>query len=467
MGQSTAEQQQYIKMTATPVSRLITGLAVPTIISMLVTSIYNMADTFFVSQISTSATGAVGVVFSLMAMIQAIGFTLGFGAGGQCARLLGQKHHEEANIIASTSFFTSLALGLLFTVAGLFFLTPLMKLLGATPTILPYASDYAEYILFGAPFMCASFVMNNLLRSQGRASLSMIGLTTGGILNILLDPLFIFGLKMGISGAALATLLSQCVSFLLLLSFFLRGKSIIHLSPKFISRQGYIYSGIIRTGFPSFCRQGLASLATVALNIAASGFGDSAVAAMSVVTRIFMFILSVMIGLGQGFQPVVGYNYGAKKYGRVRQACRFTFLAGLCMLTALALIGFIFAPQIMASFRKGDAAVIEIGTTAFRAQCLVLPLHALIVVSSMLFQVIGKARQATVISAARQGIFFLPLIYLLPQLMGLAGVQYTQPIADFLSSLLAIPLLAVFFRELDKLEQQEEELPAEAPEEAG
>lgn len=452
MENTNAQQAQFIKMTQTPIPRLIAGLAVPTIISMLVTSIYNMADTFFVSQLGTSAAGAVGIVFSIMAIIQAVGFTLGMGAGATSSRLLGQQQNARANAVASTAFFTALAFGLLLTVFGLLFIDGLMRLLGATGTILPYARDYARYILLGAPVMACSFVLNNVLRAQGRATLAMVGIGLGGVLNIGLDPFFIYTLNLGISGAAIATLISQCVSFGVLFSFYLRGKSIIKISARAIARDAGTYGLILKTGMPSFCRQGLASMSTVALNINAAVYGDAAVAAMSVVGRIFMFILSAMIGFGQGFQPVVGYNYGAKEYGRVRQAFWFTFKVGMVLLGVLAVIGFFVAPQAMALFRRDDMEVIAIGAFAMRAQCLALPLQPLIVCCNMTFQSVGKSWQATFLAAARQGIFFLPLILLLPQFMGLTGVQLTQPFADILSFGVAAVLAVRFFKELKVLE---------------
>ena len=280
MASASHTAAQFEQMTTAPVPRLIARLAVPTIISMLVTSIYNMADTFFVGRLGTSATGAVGVVFSIMAIIQAVGFTLGMGGGSLISRLLGQQAQQAANEVSSTAFYSALALGLIMTLAGLGFLDPLVRALGATDTIAPYARDYAQYILLGAPVMTASFVMNNLLRAQGRASQAMVGLTLGGLLNIGLDPLLIFTFNMGIAGAAIATVASQCVSFLILLSFFLRGKSLVTLSFRSLSRRAGVYFSILKTGFPSLCRQGLASLASVALNVGAAPYGDAAVAAM-------------------------------------------------------------------------------------------------------------------------------------------------------------------------------------------
>lgn len=444
----TNSQAQFLKMTETPIPNLVSRLAVPTIISMLVSSIYNMADTFFVAKLGTSAAGAVGIVFSLMAVIQAIGFGLGMGSGSNISRLLGQQKNKEADIIASTGFFSAITFGLILTFFGTIFIDFLMKNLGATETILPYAKDYAKYILFGAPVMCASFVMNNILRSEGKAALSMVGITFGGILNIILDPVFIFVFKLGISGAAIATLLSQCISFSLLLSCFIRKKSTTKLHIKNVSKKIGTYLLIIKTGLPSLCRQALASTATIFLNVSASFYGDSAVAAMSIVGRTFMFTMSAMIGLGQGFQPVLGYNYGAKKYDRVREAIFFTGKVGTVVMTSFAVIGFIFAEDIMKVFRKEDLEVIVIGAFAIKMQCLALPTHPMIVVSNMTLQIVGKSWQGTFLSAARQGIFFLPLIIIFSQAMGLTGIQITQPVADVLTAICTVPFMILFFKEI-------------------
>ena len=322
--EKTQQQLQFDKMTKTPIPRLVMGLAVPTILSMLITSIYNLADTFFVGQISTSASGAVGVVSSLMAVIQAIGFMLGHGAGSIISRKLGSGDAPAASRFASTSFFTAIGAGAALGVFGIAGLTPLMRLLGSTETILPHARDYAFYILLAAPFMMSSLVMNNILRYEGKASFAMIGLVTGGVLNMVLDPVFIFGLGMGTGGAGLATGLSQIVGFCILLSMYLRGKTVSKLSIRNYTRSGRDIIAILTIGLPSFGRQGLASFASMMLNVAARSYGDAAVAAMSIVSRIFQFLQSVALGVGQGFQPVASYNYGAHKFHRVRSACLFT-----------------------------------------------------------------------------------------------------------------------------------------------
>ena len=446
----------YLRMTSAPIGGLVTSLAVPTIISMLVTSLYNMADTYFVSKLGTSASGAVGVVFSLMAIIQAVGFTIGMGSGSWISRLLGARKKDEASKIAASGFYSSIIFGVLLAVFGLLFIDPLVHVLGATSTILPYARDYALYILLAAPVMSASFVLNNILRAEGRAKLAMFGIAAGGVLNVGLDPLFIFTFKLGIAGAAIATALSQCVSFVILLSCFVNGKTITRLGVGRISRRADTYLQILKNGLPSFCRQGLASVSTIALNLSAAVYGDAALAAMSIVSKIFMFIFSVTLGIGQGYQPVLGYNYGAKKFDRVRSAFFFTFAFGSIMMTTCAVAGYFSAPFLIRLFIATDPEVIRIGATALRAQCLAMPLIPLGVMCNMTFQSIGRSWTATFLSAARQGFFFLPLILILPSYAGLLGVQITQPLADVCTFLCCIPFILRFFRDLGSVPPRQE-----------
>lgn len=443
---------QFNKMINTPVGKLIVSLAIPTVISMLVTSIYNMADTFFVSRINTQSSAAVGIVYPIMTIIQACGFTLGMGSGSLVSRRLGAKLNDEASEIASSAFFTAIGVGLVITILGNLFSDPFLKLVGASETVLPYAKDYARYIFWGAPFMCASFVLNNVLRSEGKAFFSMIALTSGGILNIFLDPLFIYGFKLGISGAAIATLISQTVSFSILLSWFLRRKAICRISLKLYTKRIALLGLIVGTGIPSLARQGLASVATILLNRTAGGYGDSAVAAMAIVTKITMFIGSIMIGIGQGFTPVSGYNFGAKRYDRVKKAYWFTVGCGLCVLGASSAVCFGFAPKLISSFIK-DPEVISIGIRALRYQVIALPLHPLIIGTNMLMQSTGKIKTATFLALNRQGVYFIPAILLLPHFFGLNGVICAQAVADVLSMLTAIPYIVYFFKHLGKTEQ--------------
>lgn len=450
------DEAQFIKMTETPVHKLIISLAIPTIISMLVSAVYNIVDTFFVAKLGTSASGAVGIVFSLMAIIQAIGFTLGMGSGSLISRLLGAKNNEKANEIASTGFFTAVIFGILLAAFGILNIDSLMKALGSSDSILPFAKSYATYILIAAPLMCASFVLNNILRSEGKARFAMVGIASGSIINIFLDPILIFKFNMGISGAAIATMLSQMISFLILLSSVLRGVTISKLNIKYMSKKFSTYCLIIKTGLPSFTRQGLSSVSTVLLNLCAVGYGDAAVAALSIFSKIFMFIFSAVIGFGQGFQPVVGYNYGAQKYDRVRESCFFTVKVGISIMSVCAVIGFIFAPQIIKLFIADDLRVINIGTVCLRVQCIAMPLIPVSSVCNMTFQMIGRSWTATLLSSTRQGLCFIPILFIGNAMFGLRGIEYTQALSDIASCIIAIPFAISFLKDLKlKISEQE------------
>ena len=460
-------QDSLQKMLTEPVGSLIIKNAIPTIITMMVTAIYNTADTFFVSKLGTSASGAVGVIFSLMFLMQACAFMIGMGSGSITSRALGKQDFARANEICSSAIFAAFTGGVLFTVFGTIFKHGIVLHLGSTPTILPYALDYAKYILFGAPFIITSFVMNNLLRFQGRAAVSMIGMISGGILNMILDPIFIFVFDLGISGAAIATLLSQIVSFSILLSMFIQKKSLAELSPRHVSRKARTYFDIVSTGLPSFFRQGMGALSGIFLNKQAARYGaitlslaatsvlaaDAAVAGMAITNRVDKLLLSIAIGLGQGFQPVCGINYGAGKTERVKQAYSFLVKVSATIMTIAALAVFVFAPQIVRLFRD-DEAVVAVGALALRLQACVMPFHSLIFGTNMLLQVAGEKKSATFLSSMRQGLFFIPCIFILPHMVRLfgaeqiLGVQMTQMVCDFLAALFAVPFTLRFFRKL-------------------
>lgn len=451
MSMGMQQEEKLVYMTTTPVPRLIGELAVPTIISMLVTSFYNMADTFFVGKINTQATAAVGIVFSVMALIQALGFLFGHGSGNYISRRLGAREFEEASLMASIGFFLAFLCGLAVTVGGLIFLRPLALLLGSTATILPYTEDYLGIILLGAPIMTSSLVLNNQLRFQGNAADAMIGMVSGAVINIVLDPILIFGFDMGISGAAAATVFSQFCSFLLLIFQSRRGGNIrIHF--RNFKPNRYFIKEIIRGGIPSLFRQGLGSISGIMLNQGAGIYGDAAIAGMSIVSRVMMFALSALIGFGQGFQPVCGFNYGAKLYHRVREGFWFCVKYATVFLLIVSALGAVFAPQIIGIFRKGDTEVMQIGALALRLQCIAFPLTGWIVMSNMMLQSIGKAMKASVLAAARQGLFFIPLILVLPAVFGLFGVEVSQTISDICSFALAVPLSLSVLREMKEQE---------------
>ena len=446
---------QFRRMTETPIPQLVLSLAAPTILSMLITSIYNLADTFFVGQISTSASGAVGVVSSLMAIIQALGFMLGHGAGTIISRSLGSRDTTAATRFASTSFFTALVFGVVLAVAGLGTLPHFMMLLGSTETILPHACAYARPILIAAPLMISSLVMNNILRYEGKASFAMIGLVTGGVLNIALDPLFMFVFGLGTAGAGIATALSQSISFCILLSMFLRGKTVSQFRLSAVTRKARDFGRILLGGAPSFGRQGLNSIGGMLLNLAARSYGDAAVAGMSIVSRIFLFIISVAIGVGQGLQPVASFNYGARKYRRVRQAAIFTIEAAFCMLVVLVGLCWVNGDALIRLFRD-DPAVTAVALPAFHYQCLAMLLHPIIVVANMTFQSVGASGRATFLACCRQGVFFIPLILILPRTHGLFGVEICQPIADVLTFLVSLPFLIAFLQQLGRMDDAEQ-----------
>lgn len=457
MGAEEQRQQKFDRMTKTPIPRLIGELAVPTIISMLVTSFYNMADTFFVGKINTSATAAVGIVFPLMAMIQAFGFFCGHGSGNYISRQLGAHNFEDASKMSATGFVSAFVLGLGILVVGFLFTDPLLHIMGSTETILPYARSYMRIILIGAPYMTASLVLNNQLRFQGSAFYSMIGITTGAVLNIVLDPLFIFVLDMGVAGAALATIISQFVSFCLLIAGTFRGGNL-RLNLRDFSPSLKYYQNIVKGGAPSLFRQGLGSFATVCLNLMAGPYGDAAIAAMSIVTRISQFAASVVIGFGQGFQPVCGFNYGAKLFKRVQEG--FWFCVKFCtsVLLVAAVCGWIFSPNLIGIFLKTDPLVIEYGSQALRLQALTFPLVGWITIANMMLQTIGKTVKASLLAMSRQFLFFVPVILTLPGFLGILGIQLSQPIADFCSFLLAVPLSISVLREMSHEQEQLEQL---------
>lgn len=433
------QEQKFIQMTQPPVPGLICRLAVPCIISMLVTSFYNMADTFFVGMLkSNAATGAVGVVFSMMAVIQAVGFFFGHGSGNYISRELGKKNYTEASNMAANGFFSAFATGILICALGQIFLEPLAYLLGSTDTILPYTKDYLRIILLGAPWMTASLVLNNQLRFQGSANYAMVGIVSGAIVNIALDPILMFGCRLGVAGAGWATIISQFISFCLLLAGCRRGGNIrIRISN--FKLKWFYFQMIIKGGLPSLARQGLASLATICLNHAAGGYGDVAIAAMGVVQRIMMFGGSAMIGFGQGFQPVCGFNYGAKLYHRVKQGFWFCVKGSFLFLLIVSALGWVFAPQLIALFRD-DPEVIACGALALRLQCLVFPLQSWVVMSNMMEQSIGRTVPATFLAAARQGFFFIPTVWILSSAFGLLGIQMAQTVSDILTLACAIPI---------------------------
>jgi len=451
------QKKQYIKMTETPVGRLILSLGVPTVISMLVTSIYNMADTYFVGTISTSASGATGIVFGLMAILQAFGFMFGHGAGSNIARQLGDRNVDAAREFASTSFWSSILAGLLVMGIGFAFMDPLMRLLGSTDTILPYARIYAFYILIAGPAMTSSCVMNNILRYEGKAVFAMFGLTAGGILNIFGDYILVNIFHMGIAGAGLSTTVTQYISMFILLLPYLQGKTQSKMHIKYFTRNWNVFTNIVMTGMPSLARQGLNSVSTMVLNGCAGPYGDAAVAAISIVTRIVNFLFCVAIGIGQGFQPVSAFNYGARKYKRVRDGFMFALKLGTVLMIVLSILAFMNA-ETFVSFFRDDPDVTRIGAAAMRWQCISLVLMPISMYGNMLFQSIGKSAAATFLAVLRSGLVLIPTVLLMSWLMGLNGLEMSQSTSEIISALTTIPFLIVFFRTLPAADAAPESL---------
>ena len=448
----TAKKSQYEKMTETPISKLVVTLSIPTIASMLVTNIYNLVDTAFVGRLGTSASGAVGIVFGFMSIIQAFGFMFGQGSGSILSRALGSQDRESATVHASVGFVGSFMCGLIITLLGFLLLDDIVMFLGSTLTIAPYAKTYISFILAAAPFMCSSFTLNNLLRYEGKASLGMIGLMFGAILNMVGDPILMFGLGMGIAGAGLSTALSQIVSWGILLYMFLGGhtESKINLIKAFQAGPAVV-GNIMATGFPSLLRQGLNSLTTVLLNSRCGVYGDAAVAAMSIVSRIVFFTFSIALGVGQGFQPVSAYNYGARKYSRIREGYRFTAILAEGIIIVGVTILIVFASPLIRLMRD-DPEVIEIGTRALRLQALSNLFLPPCMVTEMLYQSTGHRAGATMLSALRSGLLFIPSLLILSSVRGLAGIQEAQPLSVVLSFPFTVMFAVMFFRKLPTMD---------------
>ena len=439
---------QYEKMTTTPIPRLIATLSVPTIISMLVTNIYNLVDTAFVGRLGTSASGAVGIVFGFMAIIQAFGFMFGQGSGSIISRALGARDTEAASKTASTGCFGSFMCGAVITVIGFVNIDRIVFALGSTETIAPYAKTYISFILAAAPFMAMSFTMNNILRYEGKAALGMIGLMTGAVLNMAGDPIFMFAMRMGIAGAGLSTCLSQIVSFGILLGMFMTNRTESRLSLSNVSWHSIaLPANIMATGFPSLLRQGLNSFTTVLLNTNAAVYGDAAVAAMSIVSRISFFVVSVGLGIGQGFQPVSGFNYGAKKYRRLREGYKTTIIMMTCVIAIGASIVLLNLENMIGLFRD-DPEVIAVGTRALKLQMFSLICLPPCMSTEMLYQSTGRRLGATLLSALRNGLIFIPALLILAQLRGLSGIQEAQPVSQVLALPLTVLLGFLFFRKL-------------------
>ena len=440
----TNAEKHYIKMTETPVAKLILNLGIPTTISMLITNIYNMADTYFVGTLGESAQAATGVLFTVQAIMQGIAFMFGHGGGTFISRALADKNTKEATKYISSAFFVGGLIGLMITILGLTFLDPLVRFLGSTETIVPHAKDYGMWILLAAPFIICSFILNNGLRYEGKAFYAMYGLTAGGLLNILGDYILVMKCGLGVYGAGLATAASQVVSFGILLYMYLKmAQSNIQL--KAVSKDFRLYLTICRVGLPSLIRQGLTSVTNGLLNNVTKPFGDAAIAAMSVVSRYSNFLMCVGLGMGQGFQPVASFNYQAKKYERVKKGLLFTTAFGLVFIGAMSTISIIFAEPIITIFQK-HPDVITIGAKALRFTAIGMMFMPFSVPVNMLYQSIQKPTISSVLSLIRSGMVTIPLLLFGVPFLGLLGIQLSQPIADIVAGLISIPFIIRFLR---------------------
>ena len=437
---------KYTFLTQAPVHRVIGAMAIPTIISMLLTSMYNLVDTFFVGKINTQSTAAVGIVFSVMFFIQAFSFFFGNGSGNYISRQLGAQNTKDAEVMASTGLFYTLVFSLIVMLLGWFFLEPISILLGSTPTILPYTRQYLGISLLGTPFIMGTFCINNQMRFQGFTKYSVYGAISGSIINCLLDPVFIFGFSMGVSGAAVASVIGQICGFVIML-IMSQKEGVIHYTHRRISFEGRFVKEIIAGGTPSISRQGLASVSTIALNSVAGNYGDAAIAAMSIVTRISMFIFSVIVGLGQGFQPMCGFCYGAKLYDRVKEGFWFSTKIGTLFLLFWSVVLIIFSGEVVSLFRD-DSEVIAIGIPALRYQMIIFPACSFMMMANMMMQTCRKTIRANILAASRQGLFFIPLIFVLPYFYGLFGVEICQAVSDVISLIVTIPIVWTAFKEM-------------------
>ncbi len=457
MAKDKALQQQHRRqmMLNDPISKVIPKMAIPTIVAFLINSIYSLADTFFVSSLGTQATAAVSVNSSLDQLIMMAGSMLAIGANSYIARLLGQGNDKKASQVLSTAFFLALGLGTAVMVFGLTFMTPMVRLLGATPTCEQYSIEYATYVLFAAPFMASSFVMNQCLRSEGSATLSMIGMGFGGILNCVLDPIFIFGLDMGVAGASLATAISKVVSFAILIFPYLTRRSLLHLSIRCFNFCRDIISEIVKIGSSSMFRSGLSVVASILLNDLAGNISDSVLAGIGVCTKIMMFPFSIILGFGSGFQPVAGFNWGAKRFDRVKESLRFASKVALIGSGVMAAILIVFAKPIIIVFAGTDPQMIEIGRLSIILQSIALPIHAWVAVVNMFCSGLGNGRGAFLLATARQGSCFLPILFPLAYLFEAYGMASVQALADVLTLALAIPIAIAMKKKVDYAEHQQ------------
>lgn len=440
-----------------PIGRALFILSYPAVMGLFSGAVYSLADTFFIGLLEdTAAVGAAGVVFPIFLLISTIGLGFGIGAGSAVSRLLGAKRERDAQLVASTGFYTAAAAGILMSVLGVIFINPILIFFGATETILPLARSYGIIIIGGGVFRVLNMYMNNIIRAEGASSYSGRALMLGSGLNILLDPVFMFLLGLGIRGAGFATITAQCIATAYLLRFFLKGRGLMTLRAKYFSFQAWIYKLVFQIGIPTFIRQSLVGISLALLNQAARPFGDPAIAGVAIVTRFLALISMVNFGIGQGLQPLAGYNYGARNYDRVKSTFRLAVGAATAFSTVMAVLFYALAYHIVFLFSR-DPEVISIGARYLRASSLTLWFIGYQIVGSYLFQSLGKGMETALIAMARQGFFFIPLVFILPELFGITGLYFSRPGADFLSTVFTAVLIQ---RHLKKLNQEEAEYKA-------
>lgn len=447
-----SQEEKFRQMTESPVRRLILTLAAPSILSNLVTSIYNLSDTFFVGSLGVEASGAIGISFVAMTAIQAVGFYFGQGIGNAASRGLGKQETEHACRLATNGLAYTLMMGALIAIVGNVFIDPLCRLAGSTETILPYARTFIGLTLLGAPFMCGALMLNTLMRFEGEAFYAMVAIMTGAILNIGLEPLFIYVLGMGIAGSALSTIICQAISFVILV-IQLQRTGITTLSPAWLQPpSAAMLREINNGGVPSFVRQVMLGIATTLLNDAARPFGDPAIAGLAIVQRICAFGNYIQIGIGQGYQPVVGYNYGARKFSRIRRGYFFSVGAAVVSVLMVGILTCTFAPQLVSAFTP-DAEAIQIATLSLRVESFTMAITGVAMITNFLLQTTGRMWRATILGACRLGLVLGPVVLVLPHLWGLLGVQLAQPVTDVITGLIALPLAWQVLRELRQEER--------------
>ena len=460
MKQASAQKEQ--RMLTENIRTLIPSMAVPTIIAQLITTIYNLVDTYFVSTIGTYATAAVGVNSSLERMITIIGSLIGAGACSYISRLLGAKRKEQADRVLSTSFFTGLALGIIFMLVCRMMMGNLVDMLGATEECRQYSIQYATYVLYAAPFMIGSFILNMCLRSEGSAMYAMIGIGFGGILNCFLDPLFIYGLDLGVAGASMATAISKFISFCILITPYIRRRTSVRIA---ITKIKFVFNDVkevVLIGSSSFFRSLLTVIASILINNIAGMYSTSVLAAISVSNRVMEFPFAIILGFGQGYQPVVGFNWGAKAWKRVKESYTFSCLVSIFGGIIIGLLIFVLAQPIVHIFNsEADAEVLSIGILCIRLQCIALPLHALNSIVNMYYAGTGRAGRALVINISRQGYCLWPTLFIAPIFLGVYGIASAQAIADLLSMVVVIPFAIMALKELNRKLAQSDEAAAE------